>query len=500
MATIFKRTRNGRKADKWTISYYDYRDGQRHRREVTGTADVATTRRIAAKLDSEAELRRRGIIDPTAERLAGSGRLPFEQHLSGFTAMMEGRGCTGNHVDRTETFIKQAAEACGFRTAVDIDATKMAGYIGDLRQKNLSARAINARLRAIKSFTRWLWRTDRLRIDPLMTVRLLDAQADRRLERRALTEAECAALVGTTEHRPMLEGMTGPERAMLYRVALGTGFRANEIRSLTAKSFDLDADPPTITVAAGYSKRRRRDVQPIRRDLAELLRPYLAARAADVAVFPVPERSAEVLRKDLRAARAIWLRGVKTRQERRARWKTDFLAVIDASGHVCDFHALRHTYITNLMRSGVHPRIAQTLARHSTITLTMDRYSHVGLLDEAAALDAMPAAPASGQAALRPTGTDGKHTGGEAATADPVQRAVQRADGPGGPRVSAPGTVEGAKESGREQQEGQRKSSREGKLDTPRHRLSPSVRSKKGGGPRWIRTTDQGIMSPLLYR
>ena len=39
------------------------------------------------------------------------------------------------------------------------------------------------------------------------------------------------------------------------------------------------------------------------------------------------------------------------------------------------FHALRHTFITNLARSGVHPKTAQSLARHSTITLTMDRYS-----------------------------------------------------------------------------------------------------------------------------
>jgi integrase len=48
--------------------------------------------------------------------------------------------------------------------------------------------------------------------------------------------------------------MTGPDRAMLYRVAVGTGFRANELRSLTPESFDLDANPPKVTVEAAYSK------------------------------------------------------------------------------------------------------------------------------------------------------------------------------------------------------------------------------------------------------
>jgi len=43
-----------------------------------------------------------------------------------------------------------------------------------------------------------------------------------------------------------------------------------------------------------------------------------------------------------------------------------------------------------LAMSGVHPKLAQELARHSSITLTLDRYSHVRLVDRAAALEALP--------------------------------------------------------------------------------------------------------------
>ncbi len=43
----------------------------------------------------------------------------------------------------------------------------------------------------------------------------------------------------------------------------------------------------------------------------------------------------------------------------------------DSLGRQADFHALRHTFITNLARSGVHPRTAQTLARHSTMELIL---------------------------------------------------------------------------------------------------------------------------------
>ena len=72
---------------------------------------------------------------------------------------------------------------------------------------------------------------------------------------------------------------------------------------------------------------------------------------------------------------------------------------------VADFHSLRHTFISNLVAGGVHPKLAQQLARHSTITLTMDRYSHVGLLDMNAALQSLPLTTAPESQGLRATGT-----------------------------------------------------------------------------------------------
>jgi hypothetical protein len=51
--------------------------------------------------------------------------------------------------------------------------------------------------------------------------------------------------------------VSGPDRAVAYRLAVGTGFRTGELASPTPESFDLNADPPTVTVLASYSKRRR---------------------------------------------------------------------------------------------------------------------------------------------------------------------------------------------------------------------------------------------------
>jgi hypothetical protein len=76
---------------------------------------------------------------------------------------------------------------------------------------------------------------------------------------------------------------------------------------------------------------------------------------------------------------------------------------------IADFHSLRHTFISNLAAGGVPPKLAQQLARHSTITLTMDRYSHVGLLDLNAALESLPVVTAPESQEMRATGTTDEH-------------------------------------------------------------------------------------------
>jgi integrase len=41
------------------------------------------------------------------------------------------------------------------------------------------------------------------------------------------------------------------------------------------------------------------------------------------------------------------------------------------------FHDTRHSHATQLLADGVHPKVAQERLGHSTITTTMDLYSHV---------------------------------------------------------------------------------------------------------------------------
>ncbi len=317
----------------------------------------------------------------SGERAAATQLL--SDHLEDWKQALTAKGTGKRQVDQVTQRARVVMTECRARHYADLTPQTVEACLYQLRtgEADLSPQTSNAYLAAIKQFCRWMQANGRASELPLAHLKPLNTQVDRRHDRRALTEAELEQLLTATAAGPVRHGrkragkltwrMTGAERALLYRLAVETGFRANELRSLTLTSLALQADPPTVTVAAGYSKRRRQDTQPLRPDTAKLLADQFADHPADAPLFQLPRREnlARLFRQDLEAA------GVPYQ---------------DAAGLFADFHALRHSFITRLAKAGVHPKTAQALARHSTITLTMDRYAHSDDAEQVAALDALP--------------------------------------------------------------------------------------------------------------
>ena len=79
-----------------------------------------------------------------------------------------------------------------------------------------------------------------------------------------------------------------------------------------------------------------------------------------------------------------------------------------------DFHANRHTFITNLSKAEVPLTVAERLARHSTVALTANRYTHLGINDQVAGIEALPRPPGANDhqntvGVMRATGTDDRY-------------------------------------------------------------------------------------------
>ena len=402
----------------YLIAYFDA--GGKRQEVNSKTTDLATAERIAGQLENKAALRQAGIIDPTQERFSNEARRPLVDHIEDYRRFLASKGNTPKHVESTLRYIEIVCQRTNAKQVSDLNGAAVLQVVGELRNRGISKRTqdgagprtANAYLTAIKGFSRWLWRERRTPVDALATLPRFNEETDRRHVRRELTPDEAVYLLGFVEgYTTKFHNMPGPVRAIAYRLALGSGLRAGELRSLTPAHFDLDADPATVTVDAAYSKRRRLDVQPIRQDLAELLRPWLAGYGRDDhPLANMPDNTARMLQQDLAAARRKWIDDAPTDAERQQRERSDFLAYQDADGRVVDFHATRHTYISGIVAGGASVKTCQELARHSTPTLTIGRYSHARLHDLTAALDALPdlATPPETTTAetLTATGTD----------------------------------------------------------------------------------------------
>ncbi len=148
----------------------------------------------------------------------------------------------------TTTHIKEIVELAKAGTIRELTGARVMQAIDAIRQRGnlkikdpgerepLSACTCNAYLRSVKSFTRWLWKEGRTASDALVGLSGFNTEIDRRHQRRELSVDEIRLLLAFVEsYTDQNHKLAGPDRAMLYRIALSTGFRASELREPNAR-------------------------------------------------------------------------------------------------------------------------------------------------------------------------------------------------------------------------------------------------------------------------
>jgi integrase len=205
-----------------------------------------------------------------------------------------------------------------------------------------------------------------------------------RREMRVLSQAEAGTLLDATRDHPA-HG--------LYVLALTTGMRQGELLGL--RWDDVDLDGAKLAVRQSLQRQREGGLVFIEPKTARSRRTVLLSR---LAVTALREHRRRQLADRLATGPA---------------WEDRGLVFANATGGPLDpshqthvfkdalrlaglpairFHDLRHTAATLLLAQGVHPKVVSEMLGHTTITLTLDTYSHlVPVMHEqaAAAMDAM---------------------------------------------------------------------------------------------------------------
>jgi integrase len=291
---------------------------------------------------------------------------PLLELLDEYEAFLAAKGNTSKYVAMQGKRIRKLLTTAKVKTLDDLDAGRILKALATWRTtlKRHGISASNHYLIAIKGFSRWLWTQRKSPDDPLVGLRRLNAETDRRRVRRPLTPDELQRLTSVTQNSRRTYGrasfrLTPTDRAMLYLTAAFTGLRANELATLTKASLDFGTN--TLTLSASNTKNRKASTLPLHPALASRLQTWIGQTKRNTLwTIGDPDNAGECLKRDLKRAG---------------------IAYVDDRGRYADFHSLRYTFITSLALAGVHPSKAQRLARHSTINLTMNVYTSLDVDD-----------------------------------------------------------------------------------------------------------------------
>jgi integrase len=184
-------------------------------------------------------------------------------------------------------------------------------------------------------------------------------------------------------------------------LALATGMRRGEVFALRWRNVDLDRGSLRVMESLEQTKTGIRFKAP-KTD---------RTRTITLPAFAI----AELRRLKREQAEELFMLGVRQSGETLVCARADGLPLQPQSlthqftrliGRIKElprvrFHDLRHSHATQLLLTGVHPKVAQERLGHASITTTLDLYSHVTETMQSDAAQRLDAAFAAAQAALK---------------------------------------------------------------------------------------------------
>lgn len=315
------------------------------------------------------------LFDPIRQRIVEQRGRPVLQHVREYAHHLRAKGNKDKHNLGTIRMARVMLHLCRVQTWSAASPTRAQVQaamqkLRTIRSGRLGPATVNHYFQSLKGFANWMIADYRAERSPCLGIRPYSTESDTRRPRRRLSHEELLRLVEAANAGRVIAGIPGFERAMSYLQAATTGLRSAELQSLTDESYRL-SDKPTVTITAAYAKNGRKETIEIRQDMAAMLREYFVAIGRKTHVFRRPPGNAmRALRADLSAA-AIPYR--------------------TADGYA-DFHALRHTFISDLFDHGATQPQAQKLARHRTAAMTA-RYAHSSEEGRRSVIERMPAPP-----------------------------------------------------------------------------------------------------------
>lgn len=320
----------------------------------------------------------KAALDAFMESIGDCGRdvsdgVTFAEYLDRWT---EARRASGNYSERTvdaqAAVLANLAMHVGDMPLASIDATAVEDAYARIRAgESKSGRRLAGSTLALihRSLTGMVHYAEAHGDVPEGLLKGLKAPKADTEEKRAMSDADAGALLSSL--RSELSPYT-----VCAAFCLCCGLRRSEALAVSwedleggcvdiRRALDEKAEPKTPKSRAGSRK------VPVPAAMSSLLDEWAAKQRAG-RVGPVCSVCGAYMKP---SSMTVW-------------WQRN-AARFGAEGYT--LHELRHTYLTMLARSGVHPRVMQDLAGHENPDVTMRIYSHVSDADKRAAVASVEA-------------------------------------------------------------------------------------------------------------
>jgi integrase len=171
----------------------------------------------------------------------------------------------------------------------------------------------------------------------------------------------------------------GIRNEALYVVAVHTGLRQGELLGLKWTDIDLDAGKLSVRRSLKVTKDGL-GFGPPKNKASRRSVPLNKTAVAALRAHRLRQNEERLRSPEWRDADIVFPSGVGGPTYRNNLYRLEYKPLLERAGLAGDgftFHSLRHTFATALFVKREHPKVVQSLLGHSSITQTMDIYSHL---------------------------------------------------------------------------------------------------------------------------
>lgn len=332
---------------------------------VTLTRNQKESQRLLDKMQEEQDNIRLGVI-PIPDKFNKSLQRPIEELFAEYIAWGEAQGgrgknpwSPGNRRMRRH-YLRYWTKKLGLKTVADLNRGIVPAVEKTMREllaDGCSGKTMNQYRDGLCAPVTWAKKRGYLTENPIEA-----------------TEQVNQAPTVTRRYEPpevweRIMNCCEPYLRMVLEAALGTGFRVNELRSLTPEH--LHPDVNKIWLSADVDKARKERMQPVTQELMDKLVAYGESGEAKAQYRlhpvggadrrPVPDNPLLFVPSHLARAfnRALEVSGIPK----------------STKDGKLDVHSTRTAYVNNINRSGADLKTIMTLTRHMDPKVTMTNYA-----------------------------------------------------------------------------------------------------------------------------